>query len=727
MKNLKLQVIGMHCASCAANITKTLVKTKGVKEARVNFATSSASIIYEENILSEQEIISKIKSLGYNAVPLKENENTFDKFSRQQKMEAHHYKNLFLFSLIFALPSFLLSMLLPWLGIEIPFLEYILWLLATPIQFYAGMDFYKGAWHALKNKTSDMNTLIALGTSVAYLFSVYTILFNPGLSQYFEVSAILITLVILGKYLESITKGKTSEAIKKLLGLKPKTALVKRNNKFVKISIDEVKLNDLILVKPGEKIPVDGIILEGSSSIDESMITGESIPVEKYKGSNVISATINKHGSFTFRATKIGANTTLSRIIKLIEDAQSSKAPIQQFADKISSYFVPAVLVIALINFLVWFLFLNYQVSFALVTSVAILVIACPCALGLATPTAILVASGKGAKNGILIKNPESLESAKKLKHIIFDKTGTITKGVPEVNDIIPFKITRQELLKISSSLEKNSEHPLADAILKASSKLYYKTANFKALPGFGITARINSKEYYFGNQRLMEKNKINLKSISSEINSLESEGKTVMILADKKEVLGLITVSDLIKEGSPRTVVLLKKMKMKVYMITGDNKRTAMAIARKAGIENVFAEVLPENKLDYVKKLQKHGKVAMVGDGINDSPALAQADIGIAMSSGTDIAMESGTIILMKNDPLDVVKAIKLSRFTIAKIKQNMFWALIYNIVGIPIAAGVLYPYTGWLLSPIIAGAAMAFSSVSVVTNSLLLKYKKL
>jgi len=718
MKKINLQVKGMHCASCAANINNNLNSNKHVKEANVNFSTSKATIT---SSLKEKQLIKIIKDLGYDAAHVESGENAFEKQAKEQKKERKHYRNIFLFSLIFAIPAFIIGMIFMWINIEIPYQEYILWALATPIQFIVGWQFYKGTVTAIKSKAANMDSLIALGTSAAYFYSVYAILFNPTLGQYFETSAILITLVIMGRWFEAIAKGKTSDAIKKLMTLSAKTALVKRKGKFVKIPIEEVKEGDIIFVKPGQKIPVDGIIIEGHSSVNEAMITGESIPVEKNKADPVISATINKHGSFKFKATKVGANTTLSQIIKLIDEAQGKKAPIQRFADTIASYFVPAVIFIALITLGVWLFFTNQPASFALVTSVAVLVIACPCALGLATPTAIMVGSGKGARKGILIKGGEALETAHKLKYIIFDKTGTITKGTPEVTDVISINKSKTEVLKIAASLEKNSEHPLAEAIVKKS-KSTFKTTSFKAIPGKGVQAKIKSKLYLLGNQKL-----IKTKEHQEQIEKLETEGKTVMILSDKKQILGLIAVADVIRETSQEAVRQLHSLGLKVFMITGDNERTATAIARKAGIDNIFAEVLPKNKADYVKKLQKKGKVAMIGDGINDAPALAQADIGIAMGSGTDVAMETGNIVLMKNDLLDVPKSIRLSKQTMSKIKQNMFWALFYNSLGIPIAAGVLYPWTGWLLSPIIAGAAMAASSVSVVTNSLLLRYKKL
>ncbi len=730
MKKTNLQIAGMTCASCAVTINKSLSKSKGVKEANVNFSTSNASVLYDETLISEKKLITIVKNTGYKASPGSEEEN-IKKHELMQKEEIKTFKNKFILSLFFAIPAFIIGMVFMWLDITIPYQDYILWFLATPVQFIVGWSFYRGAWNALKNKTTNMDTLIAVGTSAAYFFSVYAILFNPELGQYFETSAILITLVIMGKFLEAIAKGKTSEAIKKLMGLSPKTATVIRNGKEIKIKIDHVVEGDIILVKPGEKIPVDGKITDGSSSIDESMVTGESMPVEKKEGDIVTGATINKQGSFKFKATKVGENTTLSRIIKLIEEAQGKKAPIQRFADTISSYFVPIVIIIAILTFSSWLFLFEKDIKFALIAAVSVLVIACPCALGLATPTAIMVGTGKGAKKGILIKGGDALETAHKLNSIIFDKTGTITKGTPEVTDIVPINIkSENKLLQLAASIEKNSEHPLAEAIVKKAKQNKLSLGNpkgFRAIPGHGIKAKLNKTQYYFGNSKLMIDNKINIKKLKSKIGPLEEQGKTAMILSDSKKVIGIITVADTIKETSKAAVKKLQNMKISVYMITGDNKRTANAIAKQAGINHVFAEVLPEDKAKYVKKLQKKGKVAMVGDGINDAPALAQADIGIAMGSGTDVAMETGNIVLMRNDLLDVPRSIRLSKLTMSKIKQNMFWALFYNTLGIPIAAGVLYPFTGWLLSPIIAGAAMAFSSVSVVTNSLLLKRLKL
>lgn len=717
----------MHCASCVTVLTRTLQKVEGVSSAVVNYSNEKAAVEFDDKKTNEGMLIKAIRNKGYDAEVLKGDNAAREKIVRKKELQKLRLKVII--SSLLAFPTVIMAMF--FMENPFPFQDYILWILATPIQFYIGKSFYSGAWSALKNKSANMDTLIAIGTSAAYFYSLYVLFLNPGGYLYFEASAVIITLVYLGKYMETVAKGKTSEAITKLMKMGAKMATILRNGEEVQISIDDVKVGDLVIVKPGQKVPVDGIIVEGYSSVDESMVTGESIPVEKNKGGSVIGSTINKQGNFTFRATKVGSETTLARIIKLIEEAQTKKAPIQRFADRISAYFVPIVIYIALIAFTVWFSIAKSTVGFALIIAVAILVIACPCALGLATPTSIMVGTGKGAKHGILIKGGDALETAHKLKYVVFDKTGTITKGKPEVTDIVVANgVSEKQLLEIAGSIEKKSEHPLAEAIVAKAQKENVKletVTSFKAIPGHGVEARIGSQNYFIGNNKLMEKAGINLMSIRENIISLENDGKTAMIIANKTKALGIIAVADDIKEDSPKAVALLKKIGIVPYMITGDNQRTAAAIAKRVGIERFFAEVLPEDKAKHVKELQKKGKVAMVGDGINDAPALAQADIGIAMGSGTDVAMESGNIVLMRNNLLDVPKAIKLSRFTMSKIKQNMFWALIYNVLGIPVAAGVLYPFTGWLLSPIIAGAAMALSSVSVVTNSLLLKTKKL
>lgn len=725
-KKIVFEITGMHCASCSAIITRALEKTQGILSANVNLSTQKATVEYEELLLDENKIINVIKNKGYGAKVFSGiAENTQEK----EKYELIKLKKKLYISSALTLPIFILTMI--FMNFQFLYREYFIFILATTVQFYIGFEMYKSTFLAIKNYSANMDTLVVVGTSAAYLISVFN-LFNKTGFTYFETGAILITVVLFGKYLEAVAKGKTSDAIKKLMNLSPKEAVVIRDGNEIKISIDDVIIGDIVVVKPGSQVPVDGIVISGNSSIDESMITGESMPVEKNINSDVIGGTINKHGSFQFKATKVGENTTLSNIIKLIEDAQGSKAPIQRFADIISMYFVPVIILIAAVTFLVWYFILNQTISFAILLAVSVLVIACPCALGLATPTAIMVGTGIGAKNGILIKGGEALETAHKIKYVIFDKTGTITNGTPIVTNIVNYSnLSENMFLQIASSIEKNSEHPLAEAIVKKSeeNKLkLFNVKNFNAIPGYGVSAEILNVKYSFGNEKLMQKNGLELdKSKKDEISKLEEEGKTVMILSSEKEVLGIIAVADTIKDTSKEAVEKLQNMGIEVYMITGDNLRTANAIAKKVGIINVFAHVLPEDKANYVKLLQEKGKVAMVGDGINDAPALALADIGIAMGSGTDVAMESGKIVLMKNDLRDVPKAIKLSRMTMSTIKQNMFWALAYNVIGIPIAAGVLYYQTGWLLSPIIAGGAMALSSVSVVSNSLLLKTKRL
>ena len=730
MAKITLDITGMHCASCGTLINKKLEKVEGVKYSNVNLTTEKATVDFDEKKTSEAEIIKAINSLGY--VASISTGNNPDKETNKRKAEIKKLKYQLIWGLIFSIPSVIIGMILMWFGIDVPYKNYILLGLATPVQFVIGWGIYKSAFGALRNKSANMDTLIAIGTSAAYFFSVYVTFFEPMGEQYFEAAAVLITFVILGRYLEAIAKGKTSEAIKKLMNLSPKIATVIRNGKEMKIPVDQVIMGDIVIVKPGEKVPVDGTIIEGESSIDESMITGESMPVEKHKGDTVIGATINKQGSFKFKATKVGANTTLALIVKLIEDAQGKKAPIQRFADQISTYFVPIVIVIALIAFSVWFFAVGQSFSFALIIAVSVLVIACPCALGLATPTAIMVGTGKGAEKGILIKGGDALETAHKLFAVVFDKSGTLTQGKPDVTDIVSTNssISEEEILKFAASVEQYSEHPLAQAIVNKSKEKKIKLENiknFRAIPGHGVEGMFGKKKIVVGKPEYIRKIK-SLDSLNGKINELEGQGKTVVILMYNNKVYGLVAIADTIREDSILAVKQLQKQKVFVYMITGDNKRTAHAIAKQLGINHVIAEVLPQDKAAKVKELQKNGarKVAMVGDGINDAPALAQADIGIAIGSGTDVAMETGNIVLMNNKTTDVVRAINLSKMTIKKIKQNMFWALFYNSLGIPIAAGLLYPFTGWLLSPIIAGGAMALSSVSVVLNTLLMKKKK-
>lgn len=740
-----LSLFGMHCSSCANIIERSLKKVPGVKQASVNFAAEKASIIYDEAQVKPQALIEAVARAGYKAEAVDSKDADYDR--RKRDDEIRSYSKKFWFSFAFSLPM-LYFMLLDFFAIPgkdalLPYVGIISLILATPIQFVIGAGFYKGMWASLKMKTFNMDSLIAIGTSTAYIYSfvnfISYILKTGSLigldgkipDLYFETAAYLITFVVLGKWLEIRTKGKTGDAIKKLMGLQAKTARVIRNGATSDIPVENVVHGDMIIVRPGEKIPVDGKIIKGSSAIDESMITGESLPVEKNIGDAVIGSTVNKIGSFEFEATRIGSETALAQIIRLIEDAQGSKAPIQGFADRISAVFVPAVIGLAIMTFVVWFFFLGASLSFSLMAFTAVIVIACPCALGLATPTSLMVGTGKGAEYGILIKGGEPLEAACHINTVIFDKTGTLTKGKPEVTDVIQFaSLDEDEVLAISASLEKLSEHPLAEAIYAYANEesiSLEEVKDFSAIPGHGVKGSVNDTEYYFGNRRLMTEilghqiNKENRK-----LAKLEEQGKTAMILATKEGIVGAIAVADTVKPTSAAAIAKLKKSGFIVYMITGDNERTAKAIASQVGIENVLAEVLPEDKADEVKKLQQDNhRVAMIGDGINDAPALAQADLGIAMGSGTDVAMEAGGIVIMKNDLNDVVTAFQLSRETMGKIKQNMFFALFYNVIGIPIAARIFIAF-GLVLKPELAGLAMAMSSISVVSNSLLLRYFK-
>ncbi len=712
MATVDLGIEGMHCASCTSVVSKCLQNVPGVSSANVNLVTRSATIEYNPQLASIDALMNAVERKGYHAVHQAPLELTEGK-------ELKKLRNLLLFCVIFAIPAFILGMVAMWFPIS----GYILWALATPVQIVGAWGMYRSAFLALRSFSANMDSLIVLGTSAAYLFSVYSLL-TGGMTTYFEASAVLITIVILGRVLEAKARMKTADAIKKLIGLRPKLATIVRKGKELIIPVDDVKIGDTVVVKPGEKIPVDGILIEGSSSVDESMITGESMPVAKKKGDAVVGATQNKLGAFRFRATKIGEHTTLARIIKLVADAQGKKAPIQRFADYISAYFVPIVLFISLATFIVWMI-VKDDVGFALIAAVSVLVIACPCALGLATPTAVMVGTGKGAREGILIKGGDALEAAHGIKHVIFDKTGTLTKGKPVLHTIHGKDSDRDKdnILRLAASLEKRSEHPLAEAILAKGKDLHlYAVTGFKAIPGHGVAGTIRGTKYYLGNQRLMSKYRIT-NPYHEEARALEDGASTVMFLASARKVLGVLAVADTVKPEARKVVSDLKSMGIHVHMMTGDNARTAKAIAAQVGIESFFADVLPADKASHVKRLQREGKVAMVGDGINDAPALAQADIGIAMGSGTDVAMETGNIVLMRDDLADLPKALSLSRKTMATIRQNMFWALVYNILGIPIAAGVLYPFTGYLLSPMIAGAAMAASSVSVVSNSLLLR----
>jgi len=745
MAKLTIAISGMSCASCVSAIENALRSFKGVKTANVNFASEKAFIEYDPTITDIQKIKNVIKATGYNIMDdeknkrgnersniIEEDDNRGDAQKQARDKDIRNLRNRFLGGLILSLPL-LYYMLVALFSFPLPefFMENmatIQFLLATPVMFIGSIFFTRGILSLIKTKTANMDTLVSLGVGAAYVYSLYaTVAIWMGDSSfsmhnlYYEVAAFLITFILLGKYFEAVAKGRTSESIKKLIGLKPKTAMIVRDGKEIETPIDEVLVGDIILVKPGSKIPVDGIVIEGISSIDESMVTGESIPVSKKTGDKVIGATINKTGSFKFKAEKVGKDTFLSQVIRLVEEAQGSHAPIQELADKISAYFVPSVFLIALLSFTVW-LILGYSFSFALTIFIAVLIIACPCALGLATPTAVMVGTGIGAEHGILIKNAQALQMASQIDVVVFDKTGTITKGEPEVTNI-----SNEGVLFYAAVAEKKSEHPLAEAILKKAKEQKLDlpdSESFNSISGFGVEVEINGETVFLGNRRLMQEKNIATSEIEKEIQKLEREGKTVVLIAKQGVFLGIIAIADTLKEGSKEAIALLHKMNKETVMITGDNKITGEAIGREIGIGKVFAEVLPADKAENIKRLQKEGKVvAMVGDGINDAPALAQADIGIAIGGGTDVAIETGDIVLVKNDLMDVVSAIKLSSYTMRKIKQNLFWAFIYNSLGIPIAAGVLYPFTGFLLNPIIAGAAMAFSSVSVVTNSLLMK----
>lgn len=745
ISKFSVDITGMHCSSCAAIIEKSIKKVSGVKEANVNFAAEKAVVVLDQAVSNKEEVVKAVEKAGYKASIITSADKSSDTEKRVKNITELTRK--FVVSIILSAPMIYFmffdffagfigrSLLLPYVGV-------ISFVLTTPVQFVIGKSFYKGMWSALRMRTFNMDSLIAIGTSVAYFYSLInfvgyllrtgSVIGSAGTKipeLYFETAAFLITFVVLGKLLEAKAKGRTSDAIKKLMGLQAKTARVIRNGVTLDISVDDVIQGDVVLVRPGEKVPVDGEIIKGLSSIDESMITGESIPAEKQVGDKVVGGTINKTGSFEFRATKVGSETTLSQIIRLVEEAQGSKAPIQAFADKISAVFVPLIIGIALLTFIVWYFVLGAPLSFALMAFTAVIVIACPCALGLATPTSIMVGTGKGAEHGILVKGGEPLEAACKINTIIFDKTGTLTKGKPEVTDITVYSdLDEDDVLAIAASLEKQSEHPLAEAIYTYANEEDISLENvdsFNAVPGHGVKGIINGQVYYFGNRKMMtEVAKLSVDKISRKLARLEEQGKTVMILATSEAIVGAVAVADTVKETSKEAIEKLKKMKIDVYMITGDNERTAKAIAFQLGITNVLADVLPEDKAKEVKKLQDSGKkVAMVGDGINDAPALAQADLGIAMGSGTDVALETGGIVIIRNDLRDVVNAIELSKTTVNKIKQNMFFALFYNVMGIPIAARVFIGL-GLILKPELAGLAMALSSISVVGNSLTLRF---
>ena len=721
-----LKISGMSCAACAARIEKKLGAMDGIRSAAVNLASEKAAVEYDSSKVKVSDIIKAVESLGYRAE--RAAELSVDREKEQREKETGHLRLELIVSAVLTAPL-LLSMLLMVVGADVTFLhflhnEYFQLAVATPVQSIIGSRFYRNAYHALRAKSPNMDVLIAMGTTAAYFFSIYNAFFaghGHGMKElYFESGAVIITLILLGKYLEAAAKGRTSEAIRKLMGLQAKTARVIRDGKATDIPVEEVVPGDVVIVRPGEKIPVDGRIIEGGSAVDESMITGESIPVDKKPGDEVVGATINKFGTFRFEATRVGKDTVLSQIIRMVEDAQGSKAPIQKIADRVSGIFVPVVLGIALVTFLAWWLAVG-DLANGIISAVSVLVIACPCALGLATPTAIMVGTGRGAEHGILIKGGEYLEMAYKLDAIVLDKTGTITRGQPEVTDVVPLGgMARGEVLRLAAAAEKGSEHPLGAAIYghgKNELDAIPDATQFAAVPGKGVRAVVDGMEIYIGTRVLMQEAGIATGPAEEVIAGLEDEGKTAMLMAADGRLEAVIAVADTLKENSKEAIDALKEMGIGIYMITGDNKRTAAAIARQAGIENVLAEVLPGHKAEEVEKLKKQGKkVAMAGDGINDAPALATADIGIAMGTGTDVAIEAADITLLRGDLMLIPAAIRLSRRTMRKIKQNLFWAFIYNIIGIPFAAF-------GLLNPMIAGGAMAFSSVSVVSNSLSLK----
>lgn len=738
-----VKVVGMHCASCASNLERVFKKLPGTEAVNVNLATEQAQFkVMEGKDLDLKAVQMAAQSIGYD-IDTGKSEAGVGEPSRDRELEDKRKKLIVGGFLATVLMLLAMRDIFGYL-MEVPIgmINLVMFLLATPVQFWIGGGYLTSAWKAFKHRLANMDTLIAIGTMAAYLFStaatfVPSLFTQAGLEPhvYFEVSSAIIVLIMLGKFLEARARGQASEAIKKLMGLQAKTARVKRGKEFVEVPIAEVKVDDLILVRPGEKIAVDGKIIEGESAIDESMVTGESLPVEKKKGDLVIGATVNKSGSLTIQATKVGADTVLAQIVKLVAEAQGSKAPIQKLADEISGVFVPVVLMIAVVTFVVWFvLAVTGAFTAAMVAAVTVLIIACPCALGLATPTAVMVGTGKGAENGILIKDAEALEQLHKVKAIILDKTGTLTKGKPEVTEVIVVdkNFSEKDVVRLAGSVEKHSEHPLGEAIVRHALEQKIKLAEpkqFKSMTGAGVEGKVDGKLITVSSPAYAAKK---FKLESKIIEKLQAQGKTVLVTFNEKGVLGLIAVADTLKDDSKKAVQKMHALGLSIYMLTGDNERTAKAIAGEVGIENVLAEVQPEDKAAKVKELQEKLKaeeklVAMVGDGINDAPALAAADVGIAMGQGTDIAMESASVVLMNSNLESIPKAVKLSKKTLGIIKQNLFWAFAYNVVLIPVAAGILYPIWGILLSPILASAAMAFSSISVVGNSLRLRGVKL
>ncbi|GAA0085519.1 heavy metal translocating P-type ATPase [Clostridium sp. CTA-7] len=734
-KSYSFKVEGMTCSACANRVERATKKADGVLDSSVNFATEKLNISFDENKISIKDIKSIVEKAGYKLIIEEKKESSSNRTPDYKKL---WYR--FVLSLVFTVPLLIISMG-HMVGMHLPKIIdpmmnplnfAITQLLLTIPVMIVGYKFYLIGFKNLFKLSPNMDSLISIGTLAAVIYGLFAIYkINLGdhdyaMHLYFESAAVILALITLGKYLEAVSKGKTSEAIKKLMGLAPKTANIVRDGSELTVPIEEVIVGDVVLVKPGEKLPVDGEVIEGNTSIDESMLTGESIPVEKSIGNKVIGASINKTGFIKYKATKVGDDTALAQIIKLVEDAQGTKAPIAKLADVISAYFVPTVIILAIIAALGWYIS-GESAVFSLTIFISVLVIACPCALGLATPTAIMVGTGKGAENGVLIKGGEALETAYKVETIVFDKTGTITEGKPKVTNIITMDLSEKEILILAASAEKGSEHPLGEAIVKEAEDkgLKLKEINdFKAIPGHGIEVKIENENILLGNKKLMKDRGINLEDLEEKSNKLAEEGKTPMFLAVENKIQGIVAVADTVKENSKKAIKAIHSMGIKVAMITGDNEKTAKAIAKEVGIDIVLAEVLPEDKANEVKKLQgENKKVAMVGDGINDAPALVQADVGIAIGSGTDVAIESADIVLMKSDLIDVIKAIQLSKATINNIKQNLFWAFAYNVLGIPVAMGILHVFGGPLLNPMIAAGAMSLSSVSVLLNALRLR----
>jgi Cu+-exporting ATPase len=739
LERVDLPVTGMTCAACAARIERSLSKAEGIEEASVNLATERATVRFDPSVTAVGRIVETIRSAGYDAiVPVASTAASAgeDAQSRARREDYERLQRKFWIAVVLALPVLVIAMSHGRIAaLDFPGARWIQLYLTTPAVFYCGLQFYRGAWAALRHRAADMNTLIALGTGSAYAYSVIALITNArdahGMPApvYFEAASVIIALVLLGKMLEARAKGRTSEAIKRLIGLQSKSATVIREGRETEVAVEAVMPGDLIVVRPGERIPVDGRVASGTSSMDESMLTGESIPVEKTSGDTVFGGTVNRMGSFTFVATKVGRETMLARIVDMVEKAQGSKAPIARLADIVSGIFTPVVLCIAIATFAVWFVLAptETRLGLALVNFVSVLIIACPCALGLATPTAIMVGTGVGAEHGILVRSGESLETAHRVSTVVLDKTGTITRGQPAVTDVLPITVSRDELLRVAANAESSSEHPFATAIVRAAEERQLdisRAEEFRALPGQGVDTRVAGHRVLIGNHVLMLANSVDTRSIDHDMDRFASNGSTPVIVAIDGIAAGVIAIADEVRPESSSAVAAIQKMGIDVVMLTGDNPHTAGSIARQTGITDVRARVLPTEKAAVVMELQKNGKlVAMVGDGINDAPALAQADVGIAIGTGTDIAIEASDMTLLRGDLRRVVTALHLSRATIRTVRQNLFWAFVYNVIGIPIAAGVLYPVTGWLLAPVIASAAMSLSSVSVLTNSLRLK----